>query len=99
MSELNGEPQGYFHKHSRPYSATCLEDEEWLLKLANLAQIKKQNGDDAAVHGGCACPLTARAPLTWSKYGMSSKAHQCFSSCACFMKVNGKNDVAFDEIY
>lgn len=38
-SEPNGELQGYVRKHSRPDSAKCSEDEEWLLKLANLAKI------------------------------------------------------------
>jgi hypothetical protein len=37
--ELKGELQEYFQENSRPDFAECFEDEEWLQKLAYLADI------------------------------------------------------------
>jgi hypothetical protein len=37
VSELKGEMQDYFQANSRPDFAECFEDEEWLEKLAYLA--------------------------------------------------------------
>jgi hypothetical protein len=39
VSELKGELQDYFQENSRPDFTKCSEDEEWLDKLACLADI------------------------------------------------------------
>jgi hypothetical protein len=39
VCELKGELEDYFQENSRPDFAKCFEDEEWLEKLAYLADI------------------------------------------------------------
>jgi hypothetical protein len=39
VSKLKGELQDYFQENNRPDFAMCFEDEEWLKKLAYLADI------------------------------------------------------------
>jgi hypothetical protein len=39
LFELKGQLQDYFQENSSPDIASCFEDEEWLEKLANLADI------------------------------------------------------------
>jgi hypothetical protein len=42
VSEVKSELQDYFQENSRPDFAKCFEDEEWLEKLASLADIFRQ---------------------------------------------------------